>query len=208
MNESLTVVRPNGSEFSVDMTELRRLEARQAEASGVGRLEALGLMDDMKCGYQAAGEIRANIGLELDRSKAAMAVRKAVVYLDLVPDILKAKGLSTTRTPGGSEEQREAVLALDAEHGKLQDYTAQLKAAYALMQIKMDAFQMTYSSLKRQFDDMLPGMLHRNYNGGAQQETRAVHDFVAKPEPIWQQKQTHAEEIDENYGIAIGKARY
>lgn len=218
MSENLTIVRPNGTEFSVDMTELRRLEGRQSLAAGVGRMEALALMSDMKDGYEIAGTLKATLGLELDRAKSAANMRRAIVYLDVVPDVLRAKGVASARSPGGSEEQREAVLALDKESAQLQDYTAQIQSARELMAVKMEGFRMTYSTVKRNFDDQLPGMLPRNYNGGALQEPRPARDFLpnrqhstGNPQPGLivpsQTAPTSGENIND-YGVLIGKARY
>lgn len=184
MQESLTLVRPNGSEFSVDMTELRRLEARQSEASGCGRMQALSLMTDMKEGYEIAGTMRSTIGLERDRARQQVAMRKAVVCLDIVPELLKSKGLATPRSPGGSAEQRDDVLALDVEHGKLLDYAAQLDAAYQLAQVKMESFRMAYSTAKRNFDDTLPGMLPKGYNGGAMEPARDASSYGRSRDPM------------------------
>lgn len=223
MQESLTVVRPNGSQFSVDLTELRRLEARQSEAAGCGRMVALGLMTSMKEGYEIAATARANIGLELDRAQTALATRKAIVSLDLVPEMLRSRGLSTERNPAGSKEQREDVLMIDKEYLALQDYVAQLKAAKELMGVKMETFRMAFSTAKRNFDDTLPGMLPKGYNGGAQEAPRDASRYtqpmqIAEPTPgLVKQTQTApsgttvvvipAEPV-EDFGIMIGKARY
>jgi hypothetical protein len=209
MQETLTLVRPNGSEFSVDMTELRRLEGRQQLAAGAGRMEALSLLSDMKEGYQLAGEARATLGLEIDRAKTALKTRRAIVCLDIVP-----KGLWTARNPGGSAEQREDILNTDKEYLVLQEYIAQLEAARELMGVKMEGFRMTYSTVKRNFDDQLPGMLPKNYNGGAQIEPRPARDFLPKAAPTpgsavpSQTAPTQVWEQTEDFGILIGKARY
>ena len=220
MKENLTIVRPNGSEFSVDMTELRRLEARQAAATSVGRMEILAVMADMKDGYQQAGELRATIGLELDRAKTATNTRSAVVRLDLVQDVLKQKNLWTARNPGGSAEQREDVLATDKEYLALQDYVSQLAAARELLHVKMEAFRMTYSTVKRNFDDQLTGMLPKNYNGGPQVEPRPARDYLPRSDtavntlPLSMPPQEASvaagqiQETNEDFGILIGKARY
>jgi hypothetical protein len=223
--ESLAVARPNGSVFSVDMTEIRRLEARQAEASGCGRMEALALMLDMKEGYRESGEARAAIGMELDRAKVALKMRKAIVSLDIVPEELKRRGLTSAKNPSGSAEQREDVLMLDAEYQKLLQYIAQVEASYTLMKIKMDTFVMTHSSVKRTFDEQLPGMLPNHYNGGARwgedksaqrlPSVREIIPSIVPPSP--QTAPTRAFVVDvpaevpvnaEDFGIQIGKAKY
>jgi hypothetical protein len=219
MKEALTVVRPNGTEFSVDLTELRGLEARQAEASGCGRVVALGLMTSMKEGYELAATARANITLEMDRAQTALATRKAIVCLDLIPDILKAKGLATPGRPGGTAEQKEDILAVDKDYIALKNYIGQLEAARELMRIKMETFRMAFSTAKRNFDDTLAGMLPKGYNGGATEAPQDASAYVKPqrqlpqimeptPGPVQQSQTAPGGTWSEDFGIQIGKARY
>lgn len=216
MSEALTVVRPNGSQFSVDLTELRGLEARQSEASGCGRMVALGLMTAMKEGYELAATARANIGLELDRAQTMLATRKAVICLDLVPQMLQSRGLVTSRNPAGSAEQREDALMIDKEYLAIKDYVAQLEAARELMRVKMETFRMAFSTAKRNFDDTLPGMLPKGYNGGAQEPPQDASRYapqrsipqIIEPTPGAVKQTITAGDTTEDFGILIGKARY
>jgi hypothetical protein len=86
--------------------------------------------------------------LQIEASKDVNR-RKAIVILDEVPKILAAKGLSSARSPGGSEDQRNAILDTDAEYLAANDRLSLIKAMIKLMEGKLKGVEMAYTSVKK-----------------------------------------------------------
>jgi len=86
--------------------------------------------------------------LQIEASKDVNR-RKAIVILDEVPKILAAKGLSNSRSPGGSEDQRNAILDTDAEYLAANDRLSLIKAMIKLMEGKLKGVEMAYTSVKK-----------------------------------------------------------
>lgn len=211
-SERLVIIRPDDTEFSLDMTALRSLEARQFGAAGAGRIESLVLMGAMKDGYKEAGDLRVKVGVELENARTSLATRKAIVRLDLAPEILRQKGLTSSRSPNGTDTQKEDVILTDQVCVRLSRFITELEALRELLHIKMETFRMTYSTVKRNVDDSLAGMLP-GYSGGAP-DPKPVQAFIDTAgrqitmPPATRQQELKPAADDPYGGLLIGKARY
>lgn len=138
----------------IDMTKLYELEARKQEVAMVNKMRAPELMRAFEQGYGLAARAMVGIRLEVDKAKEALNKRKAIVTLDIAPDVLKKKGLTTKASPAGSVEMREAVLANDEEYLSLLDRANRLEAAYELLKVKSKGFEMSFMSVRKIYDDL------------------------------------------------------
>jgi hypothetical protein len=87
--------------------------------------------------------------LLLHEAKKAANQRQSIVILDEVPKILVEKKLATARSPGGSEDQRNAILNLDKDYINLTDKVAQIECIVELLEGKKKAIEMAYTSVKK-----------------------------------------------------------
>lgn len=112
-----------GKILTLDLKEVRELEARKIEIGGVNKLKAPELMQAMERGYSLVAQtMLPAVAYQLAKAEEAADERKAVVMLDIVPELLAKKGLTTARNPSGSADQRENVLALDIEYKDLNSF--------------------------------------------------------------------------------------
>lgn len=146
---------PNGSTYEVDVSEVMRLDARKVEIPSANKATGPELMRSMELGHGIAGALLATVGLEYDRIQEAIARRAAEVTLDLVPQILKEKGLATEKNISGTVDQRNHILTLDKTYGALKDVLAQLDAIKALLRIHVQGFVMAFSAVKRTMDSQV-----------------------------------------------------
>lgn len=159
MTNSTLLRLPSGSAaggiFELDLSEVHQLEARKVETASITKMKAPELMHAMEQGYSiCATKLMPRVAFELSQAEQAAEERKSVVMLDEAREILTAKGLTTSRNPAGSAEQRESVLALDAEYKSLRTKAEMLKAAFQLLKDKMRGFEMSFSTVKKVFDSL------------------------------------------------------
>jgi hypothetical protein len=141
-------------ELEFDMRPIYELEARQREIANVSKVTAPELMQAFIDGYGHASRYAGKLELELKRTESLMEERKAIVYLDEAPRILREKRVVRESNPGGSEDQRKAVLALDVNYMALRDNHDHIEAAVELMRTKMKLFEMSYQSVKKVYDSL------------------------------------------------------
>lgn len=161
---------PNGDSTSIinlDMVEVRTLEARKDEVATINKLKAPELMRAMEKGYSiVATTLLPRISYELSVAEQCADERKAVVMLDMAPQILKDKGLLSARNPSGSIDQRENVLAMDTEYKSRRDTVEKLKAVQELLKGKMRGFEMSYGAIKKVYDSLSTyGALEKSHPG-------------------------------------------
>ncbi len=194
--DQIRVPRGTGNGFvEIDLSRVRELEARKEEASAISKVKAPELLTAMNEGYTIlATKLLPLVSYELTQAKQAADERKAVVFLDEAPRILKEKGLSRPNNPSGSADQREAILSLDPEFKKLRNAVDMLDAVYELLKGKMRGFEMSYSSVKRTYDD-LSGYGKTNYG-----RSTSV--------PVLQDEVTAGDDVDQYGNLKIGVPRY
>jgi hypothetical protein len=172
---------PGSGMLELDLTEVVKLESRKDEVASVTKTKSAELLRAMEKGYSALSRYLPKVQLELTRAKSAADERKAVVLLDEVPEILKAKGLARASQPGGSVDQREAILALDKEHQALRETVAQLDALYELLRGKQKGFEMAYHSIKKLYGDADRYGTSAGTYGGIQDGVGAGEEESAQP---------------------------
>lgn len=89
--------------------------------------------------------------LDYERNQAERVANKvrAIILLDKVPGILKERGLTTAKSPMGSEDIRTAILDLDDDYNVALERVDQIAAISKILQGKLKAIEMAYTSVKK-----------------------------------------------------------
>jgi hypothetical protein len=183
---------PNLEPMEFELGSLLKVENRKAEIAYVNKETAPELLTAFNEAYCATKRMMNQINLEYMNSKRYADQRRAIVILDVVPEVLKRKGLSTTRSPGGSEDLRKAVLDLDTEYNALLDIVAVLETAYEFLNIKAKGFEWAYHAVKKIYDPSSSGL--GNLSGSLTNGSPPNRDYEIK--------------INDNPNSIIGKPRY
>jgi hypothetical protein len=146
---ALIVPRPNGGELSLDMTSVYQAVTRIQEIQIVNSHKAPELLAIFNMAYLTLSDHLRKVELVYnDWDKTARRIR-AKVILDKVPAILREKGLASSRSPGGSEDQREAILDTDDEYVAARDKVQFARCMTELLKGRRDSIEMAYSSVKK-----------------------------------------------------------
>jgi hypothetical protein len=143
---------PDLPDLRFDLATINHIESRKSEVAYVNKDTAHELMAVFNEGYGNSRQIMAKVAMEIQKVQQEIRKRKAVVLLDIVPDELKRRNLSTPKAPTGSEDFRTAILNLDEMYNKLLDRCSALEAFYELMAIKAKGLEMAYQAVKKIFD--------------------------------------------------------
>jgi hypothetical protein len=179
---SMIVPVPGAAPLALPLKEIFHAEERVKEVAFVNAHKAPELLACFNIAYLDINDHLSRLELALHMVQKAAKERAAIVILDEVPRILKEKGISTARSPGGSEDQREAILAQDAVYSACVDRVEQVKAMLTLMKGKKEAIVMAYNSVKK----ILGGEQHgspdltqnRNLSAGGPQSGPAVGTYA------------------------------
>lgn len=129
--------------IAIDLRKILEAEQRMIEVQAVTPAKASELCTVFTISWR---DLHQNIcQLESEKVSALKIVdrRKAVITLEVMPQILKDKGLSSNK------ETRESVLALDSELQAAQDVVDQISAIIELLRGKLKAFEWSYATVKK-----------------------------------------------------------
>lgn len=143
---------PTADPMFVEMGEVQRLEDRKNEVAFVTKETAPELLETFNNGYCIVTKLMAQVAYEYTKAMEYANRRKSIVILDEAPRILQEKNLTTSRSPGGSEDLRNAVLNMDEEYLKHQDRANQLEAIYDYLKSKAKGFEMAYQAAKKIYE--------------------------------------------------------
>lgn len=176
-NNELTYEVPSGQTISVDMTQLNNAVQRIVEVQLVTKTKAPELLSTYNVAWRDAAEAMA-----IGRAAHIQAVRaadriKAIILLDKAPKILLEKGLATTKSPGGSEHLRQAVLDLDEEYQKAVELADKIECVIELLSGKRKAVEMAFTSVKKILGEGDVGYSDMRYSSGDQVENDILSQF-------------------------------
>lgn len=146
----LSIQRPwQGLEpFEVDLKLAFDGERRMQEIATATTGNALLLCSVFARAYDSLGRAYGHIYCEVGCATVAARKRKSILVLDKAPGIAKEKGLSSARSPTGSEDVREAICYADEEYCRIEEYRAGLEAAKELIYCKLQAMRMSYDAVR------------------------------------------------------------
>lgn len=148
-SHSLKAPRANGSFVLIPMLRINTLMSRCQDVATVNTHKAPELLATLNTAWLEIKTAIATLELLMVEAQRVANQRMSVVILDEAPKILLAKGLVTSRTPSGSADQREAILAADTEYDVATNRVALLKAMIQIMKDKQENVENAYNSTKK-----------------------------------------------------------
>lgn len=154
--------------LEIDLTNVYRAEGRIPEVAFVTPQKAPELLAVFIDAY--ASLAKHIVAVDFERSQAERAANKlrAIILLDKVPTILKDKGLTSARSPSGSEDLRKAILDSDEEYTSALDKIDQLNALVELIKGKSRSVEMAYTSVKKIIGENAYNFRNTNLSGPAE----------------------------------------
>jgi hypothetical protein len=135
--------------FLLPMRKIYDTESRIQEVATVNAHKAPELLATFNMCYLDIKNYVTRLHLCLADAEKAKNLRRSIVVLDIVPQVLRDKGVANARSPGGSEDQREAVLAQDVEYIKCVDRINMIEAIIELLKGKEEGIEWAYTSVKK-----------------------------------------------------------
>lgn len=145
------LVRRDEKTFEIDLTQVHLAETRREELVVAQGRSLLELANAFDIGYDAACKLHSRVIYESEMATIASRKRKAILLRDEFPQIIKDRGLGTTRSPVGAEDIRDNLYYEDEEFVKTENYRASLEAIKELLFGKM----MSMSRLCRRTEVLL-----------------------------------------------------
>ncbi len=103
--------------------------------------------------YSDLSNMIAQVKYQFEIAKVQEEKARAICIIDRVPGILKEKGLTSAKSPSGSEDLRSAILALDPDYSAAQEKTIQIKCALVYLEGKLQSIDRAYTSVKKVYGD-------------------------------------------------------
>jgi hypothetical protein len=135
-------------DIPIDLEYWAKLEARISEVATVTPTKAPELLATFNRAALKADELANSLEFEQQIAARESDKIKAQILLDDVPKILAEKGLSTNKSPLGSEDLREAIINSNAKYTESIDRQDQLKALTKMFRTKYNAFERAFRSVK------------------------------------------------------------
>jgi hypothetical protein len=169
----------------LDLRTVYKAEARLIELQAVTRVKAGELLHCFITAWKEAREHLARANKQLVVAKRRLKEVRAEVVLDRALDVLKEKGLVSSRSPSGSEDLREAVVVTSKAYQGASERVEAIGAVAELLEIKAETFKMAYFAVNKLLDPM--DRTGAATSGGAGNddvgtftEAERVEDFVSK----------------------------
>lgn len=157
LNSNTMIVCPRGKKGTdpiiIDLTEVYPVEARLHEVAIVTKTKAPELLSTFNRAYAAVFQQRALLEMEKNTAKREAEKLRAIIILDKVPQILQEKKLATAKSPAGSEDLRQAILALDPEYQEALERVEQITCVIELLTGKLKALENGFTSVKKIMTD-------------------------------------------------------
>lgn len=135
--------RPGESPLVIDLKAILQAEKRQEEVATVNSTKAPELLKTLNRSWLDLSETLSRLFLEKGKAAKALEKRRAELVLNVVPETLKEKKLSS------NDANREAVIQLDQEHERLEDTLMQIQAVVKYLEGKLHSFENAFSSVKK-----------------------------------------------------------
>lgn len=174
------------------MDEVYRAEGRIKEVAYVNAHKAPELLAAFNIAYLDINDHLTKLELALNEAQKVANKRRSIVILDEVPKILALKGLASTRSPGGSEDQRNAILDQDELYLTALERVQIVKAMQSLLEGKQKAIEMAFTSVKKILggepswkDNGLASKSHRFSAGAEEQKLEAGQTLGCSSHPAF-----------------------
>jgi hypothetical protein len=140
---------PGLANLRLDLSEIHASLARVEEIKVLTKFKAPELLTVFNKAFIEANKLVNEVELARVTAERTVDRTRARILLDKVPEILKAKGLSTPKSPMGSEDMRQAVLDCDDDYCGAVDALKQIEAALTHLKNYVKAIVFAYESVKK-----------------------------------------------------------
>jgi len=187
-----------GKALTFDMRRIHKAEGRLHELNFVNKARAGELFHTFIEAFGDARTVLASVRAEYGRMKHKLRQIKAVLIIDKMPEIMKAKGLGTKT----NEDQREGIVSLDPEYTEALHELGRVEAVVEGMEGKVEKLKMAYYALS----DMVkgPDISRRDTSGGTGSDEPGA---LTESEKLQRFVQEHSGDADEHVP-GFGRAKY
>lgn len=133
----------------LDLRIVDKAEARTADIATLTPAKAPELLATFLKALTAAGKALAAVQYERARTERKLDRIRADLLIDQVPQILKDQGLSTPKSPLGSEDIRQAIIERDPNYQAAVDALDRIIALHELVKGKVRVMDSALSGVKR-----------------------------------------------------------
>lgn len=193
MNNILTFKNPLKGEpnLTYDLTQIIAAQRRSSEIANVNQHRAPELLAVFSTAAFGLSDIIGDLHFQLFLAQRIVDQRKALLFIDVIPDILKDKKL------GQNAETRQALVDLDVEYQDAMMVLGSIEAGMALIKEKLRGMEGALSAIKKCIDETV-SVYRRGGNPdlGMAYDSKLDYD-VSVPT-----------EVDNSNPIGIGKAKY
>jgi hypothetical protein len=144
---------PGNSPLKFDLGEILKAESRITDIATVTVAKAPEMMALFNVIYLNLSGMISSVQFEYELAKKRKDETRAIALIDKIPGILKEKGLTSAKSPMGSEDIRNALLDLDTDYGEAQEKVIQLKCILSLLEGKRDSIDRAYTAVKKVYGD-------------------------------------------------------
>lgn len=131
------------TEVELDLTRVHQAESRIHEVAFVTAGKAPELLSRFNEAYLDASRIAAKLEYEHLQAKADVDRVRARLLMDVIPDLLKEKGISS------SQDMRQAALDGHPEYQEATEMAHRTKCFLTLMKSKVQGLEMAYTAVKK-----------------------------------------------------------
>lgn len=163
--------------FSIDTTQIESAVSRIGEVQTVTKLKAPELLSTYNLAWRDAAEAMAYVRANHIQAKKHADKLRAIILLDKAPTILKEKGLTTTKSPGGSEDFRQAILDSDDEYQAALENAAVIECIIELLRGKQKSVEMAFTSVKKILGEGDVGYSNQTFSTGNATEDKILSQF-------------------------------
>lgn len=152
-----TLVVPRGlpgiDPLKLNVGSILEVESRIQEIAIVTPVKAPELISAFNKAFSEITEMIAKVRYEYRVAEANVDKVRAICIIDRVPQILQEKGLTSAKSPMGSEDVRSSILALDTEYQAAQERVIQIQCMLEFLEGKAKAIDKAYMAVKAVYAD-------------------------------------------------------
>ena len=135
---------PAAPDLQIDLSEIRAAEGRIHEIATLNPQKAPELLATLNSAWRAVNEHLLTLKTEAVRAARRVNEVRSAVLLDEVVEKLKAKGLTSPKSPAGSEDLRHAVLDGDQRYQDALERARLIECVVELIDGKRRSIEMAF----------------------------------------------------------------
>lgn len=153
--------KPGAQSIIIDLRPISKVEVRIDEIQALTKEKAPELLSQFIIAWKELHQNMVLLTKELNDAKRHSDRVRGRLILDEIPKQLEVKGLATSRSPAGSADLREAMLTQNEEYQETLTRIDYLTAVIELLDGKLTAFDMAFTSIKKVIGDISPSMYNK-----------------------------------------------